>query len=195
MNPRAWRDAIRDDLELDATALLVGYSLSTHLNGRGEAWPSKDTLARESRKSKRAVDGAITRLVAAGYLKVSQPSRGRKSNVYQAVIPTVQAVAGLTVQADAPLEDANPASFDTSTLQGPTPTLQAAAPESGFKAKNPPPEVEEAAGPEMKEPRKCDECGASAPVGAWPDGRSLCNDCGREKFKAGGLLIGQEMPA
>jgi hypothetical protein len=106
VKPRVWRGAVRDS-ELDATAPLVASRL---------AWRAKETLARESRKSKRAVDGAIARLVAADYLVVSEPSRGRKSNRYQATVPTVQAAAGLTVQVDARFEAANRADLDTPTL-------------------------------------------------------------------------------
>jgi hypothetical protein len=136
VKPTVWRDAIRDST-LDATAKAVAWTLSTYMNGRGEAWPSKNTLAVGASKSKRAVDGAIVRITRAGYLDVSQ-SKGRSSNRYQAKLPTLQAVARLTVQADAPLEVANPADRGTSTLQESTlnpagidtPTLQLPAPES-----------------------------------------------------------------
>ena len=136
MKPTVWRDAIRDS-ELDATAKAVAWALSTYMNGRGEAWPSKETLAVGASKSKRAVDGAIVRIARAGYLGVSQ-SKGRSSNRYQAKLPTLQAVAEITLQANALLNNANPAALSTPTMQESTlnpagidtPTLQAAAPES-----------------------------------------------------------------
>jgi hypothetical protein len=136
VTPRQWRDAIRDS-DLDATAKLVAYTLSTYLNGRGEAWPSKETLAAGASKSKRAVDGAIDRIAATGFLSVSK-SKGRSSNRYQATTPTVQAVAPSTVQTGAPLARSNRAASSTPTLQPltanraaiDTATLQVAAPES-----------------------------------------------------------------
>ena len=62
-----WRDTLRDS-ELDPTAKLVGFILSTwwDRNGRS-AFPSKPTIAAASGVSKRAVDGAVDRLETAGF--------------------------------------------------------------------------------------------------------------------------------
>jgi hypothetical protein len=40
-----WRDAVRDS-DLDRTAKLVAFMLSTWIAGRGLAYPSKATLAK-----------------------------------------------------------------------------------------------------------------------------------------------------
>jgi hypothetical protein len=81
-----WRDAVRDS-ELDATAKLVAFVLSTYMNGRGCARPSKETLAAGASLSsgRRAVDHAVDRLEGAGFLEVER-SRGRTANRYQATL-------------------------------------------------------------------------------------------------------------
>lgn len=91
-----WRDAVRDAPELDKTAVLVAYTLSTYMNRNGEAWPSKETLAKGCRlgAGKRAVDKAVDRLEAAGFLMI-QRSKGRSSNRYLATFPTAQTDARL----------------------------------------------------------------------------------------------------
>ena len=99
-----WRDALRDS-ELDRTAKLVGFVLSTYMDARGAAWPAKTTLARgaslgrepapggERRKGNTAVDTAIDRLEAAGLLDVDR-KRGRRGFHYTALIP--RGYVGLT---------------------------------------------------------------------------------------------------
>jgi hypothetical protein len=88
---RHWRNALRDS-ELDRTAKLVGFVLSTYMDGRGAAWPAKTTLAevaslgREGQKGNTAVDTAIDRLEGAGLLVVDR-RRGRRGFLYTAVIP------------------------------------------------------------------------------------------------------------
>ena len=91
-----WRDAIRDDEDLDKTARLVAFVLSTYMNRNGEAWPSKATLARGCNlgAGRRAVDKAVDRLEAAGFLTI-QRSKGRHSFRYFAQIPTSQVGATL----------------------------------------------------------------------------------------------------
>jgi hypothetical protein len=85
MKPTVWRDAVRDS-DLDATAKLVAYTLSTFMNGAGTCWPSKGLLAVRCGRSVRTVDRAIERLEAAGFLVVGR-TRGRTSNRYEAVLP------------------------------------------------------------------------------------------------------------
>jgi hypothetical protein len=86
-----WRDALRDS-DLDRTAKLVGFVLSTYMDGRGVAYPAKTTLAegaslgREGQKGNTAVDTAIDRLEASGLLVVDR-KRGRRGFLYTAVIP------------------------------------------------------------------------------------------------------------
>ena len=83
----AWRDAVRDS-GLDKTAKLVAHTLSTYMNGAGTAFPSKATLARgASLKATRAVDTAIKRLEAEGFLAVDRSVGGTSSNLYRALIP------------------------------------------------------------------------------------------------------------
>jgi hypothetical protein len=86
-----WRNTLRDS-DLDRTAKLVGFVLSTYMDGRGVAWPAKVKLAegaslgREGQKGNTAVDNAIDRLEAAGLLVVNR-KRGRRGFLYGAVIP------------------------------------------------------------------------------------------------------------
>jgi hypothetical protein len=96
-----WRNALRDDRELDRTATLVGLVLSTYMNEDGVAWPAKTTIAAGAkllgrpdkrteklvaRRSNTAVSVAIDRLEAAGYLVVLR-RRGRNGFTYGAAIP------------------------------------------------------------------------------------------------------------
>jgi hypothetical protein len=82
-----WRDALRDSV-LDATAKLVGFVLSTYMDARGFAFPSKATLARGSSlgEGRRAVDQAVDRLEADGFLEIER-SVGRHAFRYQATLP------------------------------------------------------------------------------------------------------------
>ena len=85
MKPIVWREAIADS-ELDATAKLVAHTISTYMNGAGDSFPGKDSIARRASLGKRAVDRAIDRLDAKGYLHV-QRSKGRRPNHYWAAVP------------------------------------------------------------------------------------------------------------
>ncbi len=122
-----WREAVRDS-DLDTTAKAVAFTLSTYMNGKAEAFPSKVTLAEGASVSKRAADGAIDRLEQSGFLHVAR-TKGRASNRYSACTPTVQADAGLTVQADAGFKEGNRANGDTQPCKSEHPTVQVAAPE------------------------------------------------------------------
>jgi hypothetical protein len=81
-----WRDAVRDAQELDRTAKLVAFILSTYMNGHGSAWPSQDTIAAGASLTDRAVHTATVRLERAGFLEVER-SRGRSSHQYVATLP------------------------------------------------------------------------------------------------------------
>src|SRR5689334_5315561 len=81
-----WRDAIRDS-DASWKAKLVGYTLATYANGRGQAWPSQETLAAKSGISRRAAQYALTELEATGFVTYAKRSTGRGSHIYQIVIP------------------------------------------------------------------------------------------------------------
>lgn len=89
--PVKWREAIRDS-GLPKTTKLVAYTLSTHLNSAGTAYPSIVTLARGSslgrrdQKDNTAVKTAIARLEADGFLDVDR-KRGQRGWFYTALIP------------------------------------------------------------------------------------------------------------
>jgi DNA-binding transcriptional MocR family regulator len=85
VKPIVWREAIADS-ELDATAKLVAHTISTYMNGAGDSFPGKDSIAKRASLGKRAVDRAIDRLEAKGYLQV-QRSKGRRPNHYWAAVP------------------------------------------------------------------------------------------------------------
>jgi hypothetical protein len=95
MKPTVWRDELRD-WPLDRTAKLVGFVLSTYMNGSGETFVSKKLLAEGASlgQGKRAVDGAIDRLEAAGFVYVRR-SKGRVSFRYHATLPNGAAAAAL----------------------------------------------------------------------------------------------------
>jgi hypothetical protein len=81
-----WRDAIRDS-DLRATSKLVAHTLSTYANGRGGAYPARQTLALGSSLSVKAVDTAIRDLETSGFLEVDR-SRGRRTNTYCLTLPS-----------------------------------------------------------------------------------------------------------
>jgi hypothetical protein len=90
--PLVWRKALRNDGAIDRTALLVAHTLSTYLNGRGVANPSRETLAAGSRLSADTVDRAVRRLEQAGYLEVERTRGGgygdnRHTNTYRVWLP------------------------------------------------------------------------------------------------------------
>jgi hypothetical protein len=147
-----WRNALLDS-EADRAAVLVGLVLSTFANAGGGCHPGKARLALDSRLSKRAVDGAVERLAASGFLTVSR-SRGRSTNGYQLGIPTVQ-VAAL-------LPTSNGAASDTQRCSQRHPTVQVAAPKSAESA-----ERGTAGGESLDAPSTaaCPECEVSAAYG------------------------------
>lgn len=85
MNARQqWRNAIRDS-GLDMTAKLVAHTLDTYLDGHGDGWPSRATIANGATCSVSAVKRAIHRLEAGGFLLVVRSS-GRRTNRYHATL-------------------------------------------------------------------------------------------------------------
>jgi hypothetical protein len=83
--PVVWRDAIGDS-DLDSTAKLVAYQLTRWMNGRGVCFPSREEIAAKASLSVRAVELAISRLEADGWLQIER-SRGRRSHRYCAALP------------------------------------------------------------------------------------------------------------
>ena len=85
-----------------AVLLMIAY----HANEYGaEAWPSIDTLARETNVSRRAVCYAVAALVAAGHLEMAQGGGRGHSNSYRLPMinsangaPITERVQGKTVQ-------------------------------------------------------------------------------------------------
>ena len=115
--PAVWRDTLRDSV-LDATAKLVGFVLSTYMDARGFAFPSKETLARGSSLGvgKRSVDGAVDRLEEAGFLNLER-SLGRHSIRYQATLPPTAQEMRRSEWATSQQEASNPAAGTPSTPQ------------------------------------------------------------------------------
>jgi DNA-binding PadR family transcriptional regulator len=83
-----WRDAVRDS-QLDRTSKAVAWCLSTYMDRHGHARPSRQTLAAGSSLSDRAVDTALQRLEAAGYLAVARTRGGNnRTNAYVSLLPS-----------------------------------------------------------------------------------------------------------
>lgn len=85
-----WLDHVRDRVRertLSANAGHVAYVLVVHyINGRLEAWPTQQTLAAATGRSKRAVRRGLDELVQVGLLEAGRGHPGRTSgNVYRLV--------------------------------------------------------------------------------------------------------------
>lgn len=203
MRPIDWRNAIRDS-DLDRTAKLVCFVISTYMNGKGEAYPAKETIASGAGlgKGKRSVDQAVNRIEAAGYLGVER-FKGRRSFRYLATTPNVAPAATFNLAADAPLKGANVASGDVErrtnecpTSHGPASNVARPAPEVGFKAKTEAEAEAESAARPGEGLEVCDECGQRGEVAEWPDGRFLCEPCGRARFESEtSLSLAKDLPA
>lgn len=130
MKPTVWRDAIRDG-DLDRSAKLVAFVISTYMNGAGDTFVGKPLVGRGAGLVVRAVDEAINRLERAGYVTVIR-SRGGRPNHYLARTP--HDAAGLTPHGDAVSRNRNPAyaSREPRILAQRTP--HGDAPESGESA-------------------------------------------------------------
>jgi hypothetical protein len=162
-----WRNAIRDS-ELDKTAKLVAFVLSTYMDAAGRAFPSKATLSLGASlgAGKRAVDKAIVRLEEAGLLQVTR-SRGRRSFRYQAVL-TSRARAGLNGANGCDVQDSNVAYPDFQRRTKRHSTSQTGATESGF-------EVERESGAVMND-IECKACGGDL------DHDNYCDSCSAVTF-------------
>lgn len=131
--PATWRNTLRDSRKIDKTAKLVGFVLSTYLNGQGEAFPSQDTIAAGASLTDRAVYSATRRLEAAGFLIVSW-SRGRRSHTYIATVPaTANPVRGSTANG-VPGSSDSTANGVPPTANGVPPNPERGSPESSKKA-------------------------------------------------------------
>lgn len=70
------------DTELPPTETLLLLALNDYADQDGRCWPSKETLARRSRVSKRTVDKYLKRLADDDWLKIDVSHGGRRSNIY-----------------------------------------------------------------------------------------------------------------
>jgi len=84
--PQVWRDVIRDS-SLDSTAKGVGYALTTWMDWRGHAFPSRKTLAAGAGYNVRTIDRAVPRLEKAGLLRVVRNGGRSRANYYIALLP------------------------------------------------------------------------------------------------------------
>lgn len=126
-----WRRAIAE-AELTATTKHVGLTLSLHMSEIGDScFPSIDTLAAETSRSKGSILEAIRALELGGFILVDRPKktgRGHKSS-YVAVIPrTVLSAARsqsaspspATLNGDEPETVPPPDRFPETVLSAPT---------------------------------------------------------------------------
>jgi DNA-binding MarR family transcriptional regulator len=126
MKPHLWRDAIRDS-ELDRSARLCAFVLSSYMNGAGDTFVGKELVGKGAGLVVRAVDEAINRLEAAGYVTVIR-SKGGRPNHYLAATP--HGHAGLTPHEDAGSANGNPAYRSTEPRISAQGTPHGDAPES-----------------------------------------------------------------
>ena len=153
-----WRDAIRDS-DLERTAKLVAHTLSTYMNAAGAAWPSRQTLARGSSISDRAVDSALTKIVSAGFLLITRSDGGRShTNRYAALIPeTANALR------HSEWETANGVQ---ETANGTTRNGERRSPESRFESNGKPP----------RPFSQCTKCHKTAALNEFED-YLVCDEC------------------
>jgi len=153
-----WRDAVRDS-DLDRTAKLVAHTLSTYMNARGVAWPSRATLARGASISDRAVDGGTERLVAAGFLFVNRSDGGRShTNKYAALIPeTANALRHSEWETANGMQE---------TANGTTRNGERPSPESRFESNGKPP----------RPFSQCTKCHKTAALNEFED-YLVCDEC------------------
>jgi hypothetical protein len=123
----AWRETIRDS-ELSPTAKLVGFVLSTYMNAKGEAHPSKATLARGASVSVPTIKRTLRELDRGKYLTIAT-SGGRFSNWYRAAFPTGSFTTPLTGSPTTLLDDSNGVKSNTQRDQTSKPTGSPMTPE------------------------------------------------------------------
>jgi hypothetical protein len=131
--PLEWRRAVRDSA-LSSSAKNVAQTLTTWMDSRGKCWPGYETIAAGCSFSRRTVIGAMREIEAAGFLTINR-TKGRRSNVYQAVLPTVNPLHDWEVDDE---QD-----HDYPTVQLMPPTVQTTvrngarrAPEGGVEAQD-----------------------------------------------------------
>jgi len=120
MKPIIWRQAIRDS-DLDGTAKHVAHVISTYMNGAGDTFVGKETIARgASLKSVRAVDRAVHRIENAKFISVLRTNGGRPNHYLAQTPNTPYRETGSTLHAHTGLD---PVSGDTEprTSRPPTP--------------------------------------------------------------------------
>lgn len=82
--------------DLPPTARLVALVVSCYMDADGRnAYPSQETIARDSGLSLRTVRTWIDRLIDLGWLTVARESSGRSSRRYKATVPSGVAPAPL----------------------------------------------------------------------------------------------------
>jgi hypothetical protein len=102
-----WRDAIRDST-LDRTSKAVAWCLSTYMDRRGHARPSRTTIANGCSLSDRAVDKALVSLEDAGFLAVARTKGGNsRVNAYAALMPPTANRVRTTEWLNGERDDAN----------------------------------------------------------------------------------------
>jgi hypothetical protein len=99
-----WRDAIRDS-DLDGTAKLVAFVLSTYMDASGETFVSKARLGCGASVTDRSVYDALKRIELAGLVEIVH-SRGRTSNRYLARLPNHEAIGSRFKDANHEANDA-----------------------------------------------------------------------------------------
>jgi hypothetical protein len=132
-DPLRWRDAVRDS-DLDPTAKLVAFVISTYMDGAGKCFPGKELLAQgSSLRSIRSVDYAVHRIESAGLIRVAR-SRGGGPNRYHAAVPHADAV--LSPQRKTGCTTGNPACGGSKPRISLPKTPHAVAPESAEGAES-----------------------------------------------------------
>jgi hypothetical protein len=83
-----WRQTLCESDSIDRTAKLVGLVISLHMDPDGFCFPGRQRIAWLCSLSDRAVDGAVRRLEAAGFLRLERSKGGNsKPNHYFALMP------------------------------------------------------------------------------------------------------------
>ncbi|WMT71074.1 helix-turn-helix domain-containing protein [Bradyrhizobium sp. Ash2021] len=103
----AWLNQVLADRSLPATAFMVAYRITQHINRKsGRAWPSQDTLAKATGLTVRSIRSLTDRLQEGGHLDI-EPHRGRRqTNIYRLAIKRKPA-SGLDDDNDADDADAS----------------------------------------------------------------------------------------
>src|SRR5436309_3407100 len=100
-----WREAVRES-DLDSTAKLVAFALSTFMDAEGRTRRSRATIAAASSLNVRTVDEALRRLETAGLLEVLR-NTGRHANFYLATLSEPNGEPDCTVDSNGEPDDSN----------------------------------------------------------------------------------------